>query len=95
MRLAFRRFRLGSPHANGNSILTITEERALVYTAQAFSYANAALTRLELGVWVKDLWGKQVGVMLAAVWVARHKEELSTRACKALSGKRNAASVYD
>jgi len=46
-------------------------------------------------VWVKDLWGKEVGVMWAAVWVARHKEELSIRACKALPDKRNAVSVYD
>ena len=95
LRSAFRRFRLGSPHAHGNSILTTTEERALIYTAQAFRYANAALTRRELGALVKDLWGKEVGVTWAAAWVARHKGELSTRACKALSDKRNAASVYD
>jgi len=95
LRSAFRRFRLGSPHAHGNSILTTTEERALISTAQAFSYANAAPTRRDLGALVKDLWGKKVGVTWAAAWVARHKGELSTRACQALPDKRNAASVYD
>lgn len=77
---AFRRARLGAPHLHGNSILTASEDQSLAYTAQAFSYANAALTRADLASLVKELWGKEVGETWAREWIRGHKNELSTRA---------------
>lgn len=53
---AFRRVRLGAPHLHCNYILTAAEDRALVYTAQVFSYAYAALTLTDLSGPVKELW---------------------------------------
>lgn len=52
---AFRHARLGSPHPHGDCILTAAEDEALVYTAQAVSYANAALSRTDLAALVKNL----------------------------------------
>lgn len=86
---------MGEPRLQGNSILTATEDRSLVYTTQAFSYANAALTRAELASLVNELWGKKVGEMWALDWVRRYKSELSTRACESHAYKRNSASVFD
>lgn len=91
----FRRARLGTPHVHGKSILTAAQDEALVYTAQVLSYANAALSRTALAALVKNLWGKEVGQTWARDLVGRHNKELSTRTCKALTDKRNAASVFD
>lgn len=80
---------------HGNSVLTATEDRALVYAAQAFSYANFSLTRSQLAALVEDLWGKKVGFTWARDWVKRHHKDLSTRTCKALADKRNPSSVFE
>lgn len=80
---------------HGNSLLTPTEDRALVYAAQAFSYANYALTRTQLTAVVDDLWDKKAGPTWAREWVKRHRQDLSVRACKALSEKRNSSSVFE
>eukprot|EP00170_Pyropia_yezoensis_P000453 contig_2403_g454 len=40
---------------HGTSVLTATEDRALVYAAQAFSYANFALARSQLAALVEHL----------------------------------------
>lgn len=80
---------------SANSLLSAKEDQALVYVTQAFSYANFALTRSQLGDLVRSLWGKSVGTTWARAWVTRHRDDLSARTCKALSDKRNAASTFD
>jgi len=79
---------------NANYLLSATENPALLYAAQAFSYANFALSRSQLGNLMRSLWGKTVGTTWARVWVARHRNDVSARTSKALSDKRNAASTF-
>jgi len=79
---------------NANSLLSATEDQALLYEAQAFSCANFALSRSQLGNWVLSLWGKTVGTTWARAWVALHRNNVSARTSKALSDKRNAASTF-
>jgi len=79
---------------NASYLLTATEDQALLYATQTFSCANFGLTRSQLGDLVLSLWGKKVGTTWARAWVARHRDDLSVRTCKALSDKRNAASTF-
>jgi len=78
---------------NANSLLSATEDQELLHATRAFSYAKFSLTRSQLGDLVRSLWGKKIGTAWARAWVARHRDDLSVRTCKALSDKRNAAST--
>lgn len=84
---ASRRGRLGTPHLHGNSIPTAEEKEARVYTAEASSYAVAALSRTDLASLLKSLCGEEVGQTWAHDFVSRHKKELSARNCKVLADK--------
>lgn len=95
LRSAYYRAREGAGTHHGNCILTATEDQALVYAAQAFSYTNFPLSRARLASLVDQLWGKRVGITWARDWTKRHRTELSTRTCKALSDKRTSSSVYE
>jgi len=79
----------------GNNILTVTEELARVYEAEAFSHTNFNLTRPRLASLVLDLWKKEVGQIWAWSSVIHHQEHLSSRSATALADKCNSPSVFE
>lgn len=79
---------------SATSLLSAEEDQALVYATQALSYANYGLTQSQMGSLVQSLWGKEGGTTWAREWVARHRDDVSARTCKALSENRNAAPTF-
>jgi len=75
VRTIFYRGRDERTKHNANSLLSATEDQALLYATQAISYANS-LTRSHLGDLVRSLWTKKVGTTWARAWVARHGDNL-------------------
>jgi len=68
-----------------NSLISATEDKALLYAVQRFIYANFVLSRSQLGSLVRSLCGKTVGTTWARAWMDGHRSDVSARTSKAAS----------
>lgn len=95
VRVAYYRSRGAGPRHHARNKLNLDQETILVSVAQAFSVNNAALSLVQLRQLVQRKFGVHVSPQWVARFIARHKKELSKRACKALADKRAGAEVFN